>query len=91
MNEIVTVRNTLNGQVAQVRRNLLDNPHLAEHYVEVDEGSKPMILSRPATAQEYISRRSDFDSAKSKEDLTSGGDTNDEFMSTHNNDDPEGK
>lgn len=57
MSEKITVRNTLNGQVAQVKREVMSNPHLAKHLVEVEDGAKPMNLSRPTTAEEFLARR----------------------------------
>lgn len=55
--ELITVRNTLNGVVAKVRPAILRNPHLAQHLVEVEEDAKPQILIKPSTSEEYVSRR----------------------------------
>lgn len=53
----ITVRNTLNGEVAEVRPAVLKNPHLSKHLVEVEPGSRKMNLASPTTADEYKSRR----------------------------------
>lgn len=55
--EYITVRNTLNGQVTQVRPNVMRNPHLSKVLVVVPEDAKPQVLIKPATAEEYISRK----------------------------------
>lgn len=55
--DLITVRNTLNGQLAQVQPAILRNPHLAKHYVVVPDDAKPQVLIRPSTAEEYTSRR----------------------------------
>lgn len=55
--EMITVRNTLNGTLAKVRPSFLKNPHLAKHYVEVSDDAKPQILIKPSTSEEYVSRR----------------------------------
>ena len=41
MNELVTVRNTLNGGVAKVRRNIAEHPIFGEHLEIVPDGTKP--------------------------------------------------
>lgn len=41
MNELVTVRNTLNGGVAQVRRNIAEHPVFGKHLEIVPAGTKP--------------------------------------------------
>lgn len=43
MNELVTVRNTLNGGVARVRRNIADHPVFGKHLEIVPDGTKPNI------------------------------------------------
>lgn len=56
--ELITVRNTLNGNIALVHPRILDNPHLAKHLVEVpDEKPKNMKLAAPTTAEEFLARR----------------------------------
>lgn len=56
-NKLITVRNTLNGQVTQVRPAIMRNPHLAKHLVIVDDNAKPQIFIKPTTSEEYVSRR----------------------------------
>lgn len=65
--DTILVRNTLNGELARVRPAILENPHLAKHYVEVEEGSKPMSLIKPATAEEYKARRKNLKPSKEKD------------------------
>lgn len=43
MNELVTVRNTLNGGVAKVRRNIAEHSVFGKHLEIVPDGTKPMI------------------------------------------------
>lgn len=57
MSKKITVRNTLNGQVAQVRPEVFSNPHLAKHLVQVEDDAKPLNLSKPTTAEEFTARR----------------------------------
>lgn len=64
MSEKITVRNTLNGLVAEVSREVLNNPHLAKHLVEVEKGANPINLAKPTTAEEYKTRRGDAESRK---------------------------
>lgn len=71
--ELITVRNTLNGQVAQVRPAIMRNPHLAKHLVVVEDGAKPQIFVKPATAEEYVSRRSVLTSFEDDDELTEEG------------------
>lgn len=56
----ILIRSTLNGQVAEVSPALLDNPHLAKHFVrvEAEDSPKPMPLIKPSTAEEFTGRRS---------------------------------
>lgn len=57
--ETITVRNTLNGLLAEVTPAVLANPHLAKHLVAVEEENpKPLNISSPATAEEFKARRS---------------------------------
>lgn len=56
-NELITVRNTLNGQLAQVQPAVMRNPHLAKHLVVVDDDAKPQVLIKPSTSDEYLERR----------------------------------
>lgn len=58
--DTILVRNTLNGEVARVRRAILDNPHLAKHLVEVEEGAKHMPLIKPTTSEEFKARRNNL-------------------------------
>ena len=52
--ETITVRNTLNGLLAEVTPAVLANPHLAKHLVAVEEEHpKPLNISSPATAEEF--------------------------------------
>jgi len=55
--DMISVRNTLNGQVTQVQPAVLDNPHLAKHLVVVADDAKPMVNVKPSTAEEFTSRR----------------------------------
>lgn len=55
--ELITVRNTLNGELARVSPALLDNPHLAKVLVFVPDDAKPMKLAAPTTAEEFVARR----------------------------------
>jgi len=66
----ITVRNTINGQVAKVDPSLLDNPHLAKHYVLVEDDAKPMPLMKPTTAEEFVSRRGKREKKTSTEGTT---------------------
>lgn len=43
MNELVTVRNLLNGGVARVRRNIAEHPVFGKHLEIVPDGSKPRV------------------------------------------------
>ena len=43
MNELVTVRNTTNGGVARVRRNIAEHEIFGEHLEIVPDGTKPLI------------------------------------------------
>lgn len=43
MNELVTVRNTLNGGVAKVRRNIAEHPVFGKDLEIVPDGTKPLI------------------------------------------------
>lgn len=56
----VVVRNTLNGEVEQVRPSFLSNAHLMRNYVVVDADAKPLnpALHKPVTADEFKSRGS---------------------------------
>lgn len=43
MNELVTVRNKLNGGVAKVRRSIAEHPIFGEHLEIVPAGTKPRV------------------------------------------------
>lgn len=43
MNELVTVRNKLNGGVAKVRRSIAEHPIFGEHLEIVPAGTKPKV------------------------------------------------
>lgn len=47
LNDFVTVRNVLNGQVAKVSRKLLSNPNLVNVYEVVADGAKPKLFVNP--------------------------------------------
>ena len=55
--DTILVRNTLNGELARVRPAILNNPHLAKHLVEVEDGAKHMPLIKPTTSEEFKARR----------------------------------
>lgn len=68
--ETITIRSTLNGQIAEVSPSVLDNPHLAKYFVRVtDENPKPMILATPSTAEEFVARREGYEKSKGKKNL----------------------
>lgn len=43
MNEYVTVRNLLDGQVGKVRRNIVEHEIFGEHLEIVPAGTKPLV------------------------------------------------
>lgn len=54
----ITIRSTVNGQLAQVSPAVLRNPHIAKYFVVVeDENPKPLNLASPSTAEEFKARR----------------------------------
>lgn len=65
--DTVVVRNTLNGQLANVQRNILSNTHLMKHLVVVErENPKPQVLLTPSTAEEYQARRGSYEESRAK-------------------------
>lgn len=54
----ITIRSTINGELAEVSPTVLDNPHIAKFFVRVDEENpKRMPLITPSTAEEFTARR----------------------------------
>lgn len=43
MNDLVTVRNLVNGGVAKVRRNIAEHPVFGKHLDIVPDGTKPLV------------------------------------------------
>lgn len=58
--DLITVRNTLNGEVEQVRPSFTSNRHLMKNYVVVDADAKPLspALHKPVPADEFKARGS---------------------------------
>lgn len=81
--ETVVVRNTLNGQLATVRKSVLSNTHLMKHLVVVeDDKAKPQVLLTPSTADEYQARRANYEQSKGRSEVIEPVDTSFEDTDT---------
>lgn len=70
--EKITIRSTINGELAEVSPSLLENPHLAKFFVRVEEENpKAMPLISPSTAEEFTARRAEYVKSKGKKNLKS--------------------